>query len=138
MRQNTHLGISQNSPPPVATPYALTPFRVSVAVDDFLGDFSHEFPLEDTHVVRPFMTGTLGAVRMSTPASAATRFAFGVGAGIKVFPSPRYGFRLQVEYLGIVRHANVQTVVCVSGCTVALDGGVTSQFQVSVGPAFRF
>jgi hypothetical protein len=75
---------------------------------------------------------------MSTPASSATRFAFGLGTGFKVFPKPHWGFRFQVEYLPIVMHAEAQSVVCFSGCVVALSGGLMNQFQVSFGPAFRF
>jgi hypothetical protein len=77
-------------------------------------------------------------VRMGAPASSATRFVFGLGAGIKVFPSPRWGFRIDVQYLPIVLHAELQTLVCTTGCIVALNGGITNQFLVSIGPVFRF
>jgi hypothetical protein len=136
MRASTHLSIPQD--PLVPTPLSPTAFRPSVTLDHFLGDFTREWPLEDVRVLRPFIVGTLGAVRMGAPASSATRFVFGIGTGFKVFPAPRWGIRVQAEYLPIVLHAELQTLVCAGGCTVVLNGGISNQFQVSVGPAFRF
>jgi hypothetical protein len=136
MRQNTHLRFPLN--PLVPTPLAAPSFRPSFAIDQFLGDFTHEFPLEDVASIRPFVTGTLGAALMSAPASSAVRFAFGVGAGMKVFPSLHWGFRIQAEYQAIVMHAELQRAVCYAGCFVILNGGLANQFQLSIGPAFRF
>jgi hypothetical protein len=136
MRSSTHLNIPQD--PLAPTLQGTNVFRPAVALDHFLGDFTHEWQLEDVSNVRPFIVGTLGAVRMGAPASSATRFVFGLGAGIKVFPSPRWGFRIDVQYLPIVLHAELQTLVCTTGCIVALNGGITNQFLVSIGPVFRF
>jgi hypothetical protein len=74
---------------------------------------------------------------MATPVESSTRFEFGFGAGVNFFPKPRWGLRFQVEYLPIVRHAEVQEVVCAGGCIVILNGGVMNQFVVNVGPIFR-
>jgi hypothetical protein len=136
VRQNTHLRLDQD--PIVVTPAAVPSFHPDVTLDHFLGDFTREFRVEDTAMLRPFVTATLGAARMATPAASATRFVFGIGTGVKVFPSRRWGIRFQVEYLPIVMHAEVQRVVCTVGCIVALSGGVMNQFQLSIGPAFRF
>ncbi len=133
MRQSTHLGVKQDPLSP--TPY-LAAFRPAVTLDHFLGDFTHEWPLESAPAFRPFLVGTLGAVRMSAPASSATRFVFGIGAGFKVFPSRHWGIRFQAEYLPIVLHAELQTLVCTGGCVIALTGGVTNQFDFSLGPVF--
>lgn len=132
MRQNTHLALKQDplAPPPT--------FRPSVAVDHFLGDFTHEFAVKDAPAVQPFITATVGAARMSAPASSATRFAFGMGGGVKIFPKTHWGFLVKAEYLPTVMHAGLQKVVCAGGCVVALDGGIMNQFEVSLGPAFRF
>jgi len=75
---------------------------------------------------------------MSTPTTSPTRFVFGIGTGIKVFPKPHWGFRFHVEYLPMIMHADVQSVACDSGCVVALSGGLMNQLEVSVGPTFRF
>jgi hypothetical protein len=136
MGQNTHLGFSSN--PLVPTPLAAPSFRPSFTLNEFLGDFTHEFVLEDVASVRPFVVATLGAALMATPASSAARFVFGIGAGIKVFPWLHYGFRIQAEYQPIVMQGELQRAVCYAGCVVILNGGVANQFQLSIGPAFRF
>jgi hypothetical protein len=119
-------------------PGVASTFHPSLTMDHFLGDFTHEWPSEDYPALRPFLTGTLGAVRMAGPASSTTRFVFGIGAGLKIFPAPHWGVQIQAEYLPIVLHASLQTLVCTTGCLVVLNGGVANQFQVSIGPLYRF
>jgi hypothetical protein len=136
LRQNTHLALRQNPLllPPVTAPL----FRPAVTIDRFLGDFTREWIVKEARMIRPFVTASLGAARMSTPENNATRFMFGIGAGMKVFPKRHWGVRFQAEYLPIVMHANLQRVVCTVGCIVILSGGVMNQFELSVGPTFRF
>ena len=136
MRQNTHLEVRQN--PLVPTPSIAASFRPAITLDHFLGDFTHEYDIREARSVKPFITGSLGAARMSAPASSATRFTFGIGAGVKVFPSRHWGFRVKVEYLPIAMQTELQRLVCFGGCVVVLNGGVMNQFEVSLGPAFRF
>jgi hypothetical protein len=136
MRQNTHLTVNQD--PLVATPYTSASFRPSITLDHFLGDFTREFDIRDAPGIQPYITGSLGAALISAPASSATRFVFGVGTGLKIFPTRTWGFRLGVEYLPIVMHTELQKLVCVGGCIVVLNGGIMNQFQVTFGPAFRF
>ncbi len=135
-RQDTHLFLKQD--PLVATPSITASFRPGIALDHFLGDFTHEFTIKDAPKIFPFVTASLGAARMSTPASSATRFAFGIGTGVNVFPARHWGFRLNAEYLPIVMHAELQRLVCSGGCIVVLNGGVMNQFVFSAGPSFRF
>jgi hypothetical protein len=135
MRQNTHLGFNDNTP--VVTPFAAFG-RVPVTLDNYLADFTYEWDIQEAKPVRPFVLGTLGATHMSTPASGSTRFAFGIGAGVKIFPQRHWGVRLQVEYLPMVMNAEVQRVICAGGCVVALGGGLLNQFEFSLGPVFRF
>jgi hypothetical protein len=136
IRQNTHLFFKQD--PLVATPVVVGSFHPSVSFDHFLGDFTHEWTIRDAPRIHPFLTETAGAVRMSAPASSATRFVFGVGTGVKVFPANHWGFMLKVEYLPIVMHTELQRLVCAGGCIVMLNGGIMNQFLVSFGPAFKF
>lgn len=139
LRQATHLSLDQN--PFLPDPGYVSAFNPRVTVNNFLGDFTHEFVLKDKEwrKVAPFITVTLGAARISAPESSATRFVFGFATGLKVFPKPHWGFRLQVEYLPIVMEANLQRLVCINGgCIVALNGSVLNQLQLSAGPAFRF
>jgi hypothetical protein len=135
-RQDTNLFLKQD--PLVATPLITSSFRPGIALDHFLGDFTHEFTIKEAPKIFPFVTASLGAARMSTPASSATRFAFGVGTGVNVFPARHWGFRLSVEYLPIVLHAELQRLVCAGGCIVVLNGGIMNQFVFSAGPSFRF
>jgi hypothetical protein len=136
LRQNSHLSTSQD--PLVPTPYVSGSLRPSISVDRFMGDFTREFALQDAPKIQPFVRASLGAAVLSTPQSSATRFTFGIAAGLKVFPSTRYGFRVEAEYLPIVMHTDLQALVCSGGCIVILNGGIMNQFQVSIGPAFRF
>jgi hypothetical protein len=136
MRQNTHLFFKQD--PLVPTPSVASSFRPGISLDHFLGDFTHEFTVREAPHIQPSLTLSVGAARMSAPASSATRFAFGIGTGVKVFPTRQWGFRVNVEYLPIVMHAELQRLVCAGGCVVILNGGVMNQFVLSLGPAFRF
>lgn len=136
MRENSHLGLHQDALVP--TPYASGSFRPSITLDHFLGDFTHEFTVQDAPAIQPFVRGSVGAALLSTPQSSATRFTFGIATGLKVFPSTHFGFRVEAEYLPIVMHTELQTLVCAGGCVVILNGGIMNQFQVSLGPAFRF
>ena len=135
-RQNSHLFFKQD--PLVPTPTITASFRPGITLDHFLGDFTHEWNLRDAPRIHPFLTETVGAARMSAPASSATRFAFGIGAGIKVLPQRHWGFLFKMEYLPIVMSAELQRLVCSSGCIVVLNGGVMNQFVLSFGPAFHF
>ena len=136
LRQNTHLELKQN--PLLPTPVTSAAFHPAMTLNYFLSDFTHEWAVEENKMIKPFLTASLGATIASTPASSATRFVFGIGTGVKIFPKRHWGIRLQVEYLPIVMHAELQRVVCTAGCVVVLNGGVMNQFQFSAGPAFRF
>ncbi len=142
MRQDTHLTVKQDPlAPPMVNPLGATAtaFRAPVTLDHFLGDFTREWPMEGAKSVRPFLTGTLGAVHISAPAAGATRFVFGLGGGFKVFPTHHWGLKFQAEYLPIVLHGALEPIVCTAGtCAVALTGGIANQFTVSLGPVFRF
>ena len=136
MRQNTHLSLKQD--PLVPASSTGNSFRPSISLDHFLADFTHEFTIKEASSIQPFLTGSLGAARMSAPASSSTRFAFGIGAGVKIFRTTHWGFRFKVEYLPTVMHGELQRLVCAGGCIVVLSGGLMNQFEVSFGPAFRF
>jgi hypothetical protein len=137
-RQDTHLTLKQD--PLVPTPYAAgaTTFRPAVTIDRYLGDFTYEFVQEDVPYLRPYIIASLGAAHISAPAAGATRFVFGIGTGIKIFPKPHWGFRLQVEYLPIVMQGAAQRIVCTTGCVVSLSGGLANQLEATFGPVFRF
>jgi hypothetical protein len=138
LRQQSHLTLDDQDA--FVAPVTGTPsFYPLVTANDFLGDFSHEWPLKYHKYVAPFLTLTLGAAYLTTPQAGATRFEFGASTGVKVFPTQHFGMRFQVEYLGIVEDANAQRLTCFGGtCLVLVNGSVINQFMVSAGPAFRF
>jgi len=107
-------------------------------LDHYLADLTYEWNIASAKAVRPFVMASLGVARMMTPVSSNSRFAFGLGTGVKIFPKPHWGFRFSVEYLPTVMTSDVQRVTCVTGCVVALSGGLLNQFDFSVGPVFRF
>jgi hypothetical protein len=138
MRDKTHLGLNDPSFAYLG-PAALGLSKPPVTLDHFLGDFTHEWDMKAGSVsVRPFATVSLGAARMSMPASSKTRFAFGLGTGFKVLTRRHWGFRFHIEYLPVVMQAEIQRIVCSGGCVVAVSGGVMNQFRINAGPIFRF
>ena len=136
MRQNSHVTVQQA--PLAPTPYTSNDYRPSIHLDSYLGDFSHEFTIQDTSAVQPFVRASAGVAVLSPPPSNAPRFTFGIATVVKVFPTQHYGFRVEFEYLPVVMHTELQTLVCAGGCAVVLNGGIMNQFQVSIGPSFRF
>ena len=134
LRQATSLGLKRN-------PLVLTPpgaFHPSFAIDRFLTDFTREWAYGEVKTFRPFIMGSLGAAIITTPVETAPRFMFGIGTGVKFMTRRRWGLRVAVEYIPIVKHSELQRVVCVNGCIVALNGGIMNQFDVNVGPIIRF
>lgn len=136
MYQGTHLSVHQD--PLAVTPYNVSSFRPRVSLNDYLADFTHEWVAPESSYLNPFVTATLGAAYLAGPASGATRFVFGIGTGFKIFPSRNWGLRVHFEYLPMVMHAELQSLVCTGGCVVVLTGGLMNQFNVTIGPAFRF
>lgn len=114
--------------------------RERVALDQFHGDFTHEYFIEDwPQWVRPFVVGSAGATRISASASNSfTRFSFGLGGGIKVFATQHIGFKLQAQWLPIWVTPEVTAFVCGSGCVVRVGGTLSSQGEVTIGPVLRF
>jgi hypothetical protein len=111
-----------------------------VVLDQFHGDFTHEYILDDWPIwARPFVMGSVGATHVSDGGSGSfTRFSFGLGGGIKVYCNRHLGFRMQVEWLPIVVNPEVNSFVCGGGCIVHLSGTVVSQGEIVAGPLFRF
>jgi hypothetical protein len=113
--------------------------RQSVTLDQFHGDFTHEYFLDNWKPwARPFIIGSVGATHLSVDSgSSFTRFSFGLGGGVKFFPARHLGFRVQAEWLPIVVNPNV-AFVCGGGCIIHLSSNLANQGEVVVGPIFRF
>lgn len=109
-------------------------------LDQFHGDFTHEYFLDDWPVwARPYVIGSVGATHIGVRNGGSfTRFSFGLGAGVKFYISRHFGFRMQGEWLPVLISPEVNSFICGGGCRVHLSGTLVSQGEVVVGPLFRF
>ena len=125
-RQDTHVHLAGSSE--------------RVILDQYQGDFTHEYILENWAAwARPFVIGSLGATHLGAgPKSSFTRFSFGLGGGIKVYFNRHMGLRMQAEWLPLVINPEVNSLVCGGGCVVHVTATLVSQGEVAVGPIFRF
>ena len=115
------------------------PARQRVTLDQFHGDFSHEYLLEDwPSWARPFVMASIGATHVSSSTNVDfTRFSFGIGGGIRLYASRHLGFKIQAEWLPILVDPTV-AFVCGGGCIVHVGGTLRSQGEVFGGPVVRF
>ena len=91
------------------------------------------------HRVRPFLTGVVGLTRYAIEGDNEVRFAVGGGGGVKLFPSPRLGVRLDGRLFATFADIGGRAVACsVSPCFVALDLDVVWQAEFSAGLVVRF
>jgi len=110
-----------------------------VTLDQFHGDFTREFSLEQVNGLRPFLMASVGATHLGTASNGFTRFSFGLGTGLKLFLNSRVGFRAEARWLPIWVQPEVRGFACGGGgCLVVLSGRLVQQFEVSVGPVFHF
>jgi hypothetical protein len=130
-RQDTHMDVTGT--PPVFP-------QQRVLLDQFHFDFTREYVLRYWPVwARPFVTGGVGWTRISSTnvTNTFTRFSFGIGGGIKAFPSPHFGVKVQAQWLPIWVDPEVRTL-CNVVCVLHLTGQLASQGEFSIGPVIRF
>jgi len=115
------------------------PARQRVILDQFHGDFSHEFALEDWATwASPFILASIGATHVSGRTNINfTRFSFGVGGGLRFYASRHLGFKIQAEWLPVLVDPHV-AFICGPGCLVHVGSTVSSQGEVFMGPILRF
>ena len=113
--------------------------RQRVILDQFHGDFSREYIVDEWRPwARPFVLLSVGATHVSNTADLHfTRFSFGIGGGVRFYPSRHLGFKIQAEWLPILMDPHV-AFICGAGCIVHVGGSVSSQGEVFVGPVLRF
>jgi hypothetical protein len=110
-----------------------------VTLNQFHGDFTREFALEEVRGLRPFLMASVGATHVGAANDGFTRFSFGLGTGLKLFLNSRLGVRVEARWLPIWVDPEVKRFACGGGgCLVVLSGRLTQQFEVSVGPVFHF
>ena len=116
------------------------PPQQRVVLNQFHGDFSHEPYIEEwPKWAKPYVLGSIGGTHLSSPTSAIsfTRFSFGLGGGIRFYPTRHLGFKIQAEWLPVLASPNV-AFVCGGGCLIHVGGGATSQGEAFAGAFFRF
>jgi hypothetical protein len=129
-RMNTTMRVEQNF---------LTTFQQKVIVDQYHGDFTHEYVPDFWPVkIRPYIMASVGATHVSGSATRNfTRFSIGVGAGVKVFATRHVGFRVQGEWVPILVSPEVG-FICGGGCIIRIRTQLSSQGEFAAGPLFRF
>jgi hypothetical protein len=129
-RQDTHVHLEDSGPSS----------NVRVVLDQFHGDFTHEFILEEWPPwARPFVMGSIGATHIGGGTSSSfTRFSFGLGGGVKVHFTRHLGLRMQGEWLPLAVDPEVRSFICGGGCIVHLSATLVSQGEITVGPVLRF
>ena len=130
-------GLQLESVPPVVNPLGI---RVAdVTLNQFHGDFTREFALDEVTQLRPFVMASVGATHLGSSNTGFTRFSFGIGTGMKISVTPKLEIRVEAQWLPIWVQPEVSSFACgFGGCIAVLSGRLTQQFQVSTGPVFRF
>lgn len=113
--------------------------RQRMLLDQFHGDFSHEFFIENwPSWARPFVLGSVGATHVSSRTDINfTRFSFGLGGGIRLYAKRHFGFKVQAEWLPVLTDPHV-AFICGGGCIVHIANTLASQGEVLAGPILRF
>jgi len=114
----------------------------NVDLNQFHATFTREFPIYEVKGLRSFLTGSLGATHMSAVNEGFTRFSFGLGGGLKQFLGSHFAIRAEAHWLPILIAPEVGSFACgtigVGGCFVVLNGKLTQQFEMSIGPVVGF
>jgi hypothetical protein len=134
-RSSTSLQVAAPSPAVILS-------SADISLNQFHADFTREFVIPEVKGLRSFLTGSVGATHIGSTSDGFTRFSFGLGAGLKQFVGSRLAIRAEAHWLPILVDPEVSTFACgtgpVGGCLVVLNGRLTQQFEVSVGPVVRF
>ncbi|HXY49335.1 MAG TPA: hypothetical protein VEI01_07785 [Terriglobales bacterium] len=113
--------------------------RQRVILDQFHGDFSREYIVDEWGPwARPFVLLSVGGTHVSSSTDINfTRFSFGIGGGVRFYPSRHLGFKIQAEWVPVLVDPQA-AFICGGGCIVHVGGTVSSQGEVFVGPVLRF
>ena len=110
--------------------------RQRFAIDQWQAGALQEFT---NGPIRPFLTSMFGLTRYGGDFDSEVRFALGVGGGVKLFPSPHIGLRLDGRVFATFIDAGGTALACGPGaCFVALHVNAAWQAEFSAGVVFRF
>ena len=113
-----------------------------VTINQFHANFTREWIIPEVKGLRSFMTGSVGATHIGAANEGFTRFSFGLGAGLKQFIGSHLAIRAEASWLPIWIAPEVGGFACgtiqVGGCFVILQGDLTQQYEMTIGPVIRF
>lgn len=114
----------------------LTPStRLRITVDHWQGGGLQEY---GNGRVRPFLTGVLGLTRYASDGDNEVRFTAGAGGGVKLFPVPHLGVRLEGRVFATLVDADGTALACVDQtCLLALHLNVAWQAEFTAGLVVR-
>ncbi|MDJ0928039.1 MAG: hypothetical protein QNJ73_10365 [Gammaproteobacteria bacterium] len=120
------------------------PAKLDLDIDYFQAGGTY---LWDGELARPFLVATLGAAHLSPGkggGSSETYFAFSIGGGWKLWPTKRFGLRLEGRFFGTVIDSDSK-IFCVSdpgggqaGCLFRSSADILWQFELMAGGVVRF
>jgi len=88
---------------------------------------------------RSFLTGLLGLTRYESAGDHEVRFSGSVGGGVKLFPKPRVGVRLEGRVFATLVDADADALVCGTGiCLGSIDAWIVWQAEFVTGLVIRF
>jgi hypothetical protein len=88
---------------------------------------------------RPFLTGLLGLTRYEASGDHELRFSAAAGGGVKLFPNPRLGVRLDGRVFATLVDAEFDTLACSVGrCFGSIDAWITWQAEFTAAVVVRF
>jgi hypothetical protein len=111
-------------------------FRWDVSVDHWQAGGLQELGRDR---VRPFLTGLIGLTRYAVEGDSELRFAASGGGGVKLFPAPHLGVRLDGRLSATFIDIGGRAVACGAGpCLVALHVNAIWQAEFSAGIVLKF
>jgi hypothetical protein len=88
---------------------------------------------------RPFLTGLLGLTRYEASGDHELRFSASAGGGVKLFPTPRLGVRLDGRVFATLVDAGADVLVCAPGiCVGSINAWLVWQAELTTGVVVRF
>jgi hypothetical protein len=122
--QRASVFVPNGSPGPSPAPH--------VSVDHWQAGGLQEFG--EWPRARPFLTGVLGLTRYGAGGDNEIRFTTGAGGGVKLFPVPRVGVRLEGRVFATFLDAAGTGLACGGrGCLIALHVDVAWQAEFTAG-----
>ena len=110
--------------------------RFRVTVDHYqLGGLTELAPGR----ARPFLTGSLGLTRYEASGDHELRFSASAGGGVKLFPTPRLGVRLDGRVFATLVDADADVLACSPGvCVGSISAWLVWQAEFTSGVVVRF